>query len=69
MTWEFWFKRFSDRLELMQRPIASRVRINATPSIDPVSHCSCFLFLTLIGATPREDKCNTINATPVGLTS
>ena len=54
--------------ELMQHPVrskSSRVGINATPSPDAVRSAPDHHFLSPINATPREDKCNTINATPV----
>ena len=54
--------------ELMQHPVrldSSRVGINATPSPDAVRSAPNHHFLLPINATPREDKCNTINATPV----
>jgi hypothetical protein len=54
--------------ELMQHPVrrnSSRVGINATPSPDAVRSALNHHFLSPINATPREDKCNTINATPV----
>ena len=54
--------------ELMQHPVrskSSRVGINATPSPDAVGSTLNHHFLSPINATPREDKCNTINATPV----
>ena len=51
--------------ELMQHPVSSRVGINATPPPEPVRNGTDHLFLSPINATPREDKCNTINATPV----
>ena len=54
--------------ELMQHPVrrnSSRVGINATPSPDAVGSALNHHFLSPINATPREDKCNTINATPV----
>ena len=54
--------------ELMQHPVrrnSSRVGINATPSPDAVRSAPNHRFLSPINATPREDKCNTINATPV----
>jgi site-specific recombinase XerD len=54
--------------ELMQHPVrskSSRVGINATPSPDAVRNAPNHHFLSPINATPREDKCNTINATPV----
>ena len=51
--------------ELMHHPLSSRVGINATPSAEPSQHGSGSFFLSPINATPRENKCNTINATPV----
>ena len=45
--------------------ITLRVRINATPSEEGTRSTLEDIFLTLINATPRENKCNTINATPV----
>ena len=48
-------------------PLSSRVRINATPSGKPITHYMGFLFFAIINATPRENKCNTINATLVRL--
>ena len=54
--------------ELMQHPLRSKsswVGINATPSPDAVRSAPNHHFLSPINATPREDKCNTINATPV----
>ena len=54
--------------ELMQHPVrskSSRVGINATPSPDAVRIALNLHFLSPINATPREDKCNAINATPV----
>ena len=48
-------------------PLSSRVRINATPSEKPITHYMGFIFFAIINATPRENKCNTINATPVRL--
>ena len=54
--------------ELMQHPVrsqSSRVGINATPSPDAGKSAIDRYFLSPINATPREDKCNTINATPV----
>ena len=42
----------------------SRVRINATPSENGTQRTLEDIFLSLINATPRENKCNTINATP-----
>ena len=54
--------------ELMQHPVrskSSRVGINATPSPDAVRSAPKHHFLSPINATPREDKCNAINATPV----
>ena len=51
--------------ELMQHPLSSRVGINATPSAELVEHGSGSFFLSPINATPPENKCNTINATPV----
>jgi integrase len=50
---------------LMQHPLTSRVGINATPSLESNQHGSGSFFLSPINATPRENKCNTINATPV----
>ena len=47
--------------ELMQHPL----RTNATPSAESVQHGSGSFFLSPINATPPENKCNTINATPV----
>ena len=44
---------------------SSRVGINATPDDNPAQRTLDDIFLTLINATPRENKCNTINATPV----
>ena len=46
-------------------PLSSRVRINATPSENGTQKTLEDIFLSLINATPRENKCNTINATPV----
>ena len=44
---------------------SSGVRINATPSENGTQRTLEDIFLSLINATPRENKCNTINATPV----
>ena len=49
----------------MQHPLSSRVTINATPLAEPRINALSIIFLSFINATPREDKCNTINATPV----
>jgi len=46
-------------------PLSSRVGINATPLLESVISPTGSLFLSHIDATPPEDKCNTINATPV----
>ena len=54
--------------ELMQHPVrskSSRVGVNATPSPYAVRSALNHHFLSPINATPREDKCNAINATPV----